>query len=535
MSENKALNSISKSAEWIATVFAVLLLTIYPLYYHNYYFDILVTKYKAFYLSTILVSVILLLLLLAGAVMKKFDGTGSSDKAGAVGKTGAYDSWFAKMDTADIAAIAFWVIALISTIQSDFKYESFWGNEGRLNGLFLTTLYMMTYFIISRGVRYGKWLIELFLIASMLICLFGITDYFKLDILKFKEQIDPNQYNMFMSTIGNLNTYTAYVAMVMGISAVLFMSAKSFLKALQYFIYMVISFFAIIMGLSDNSYLAAGALLALSPLWFFKNRLGVKRYLIVLTSFICSIYFSGLINKSFPDHVLQMGGLLEKISGFGQLKYIAAALVIFCLAVYAYDFVRRPKGEYGGRLQIVWGCLLLLALLCVLYVLYDANIGGNKDAYGSLGNYLILNDDWGTHRGYAWRVGVEEYMDQPLIHKIFGSGPETFGLLALDKKQEMIKLYNEYFDSAHNEYLQYFLTMGPFGLISYLTFLAGAGIQMMKRAKEDPYLLAIFFAVICYAVQAFVNINVPITAPVFLTLIAVGLAGSRKARMAKPD
>lgn len=529
MSENKALNGVSKSAGRLATIFAALILTVYPLYYHNYYFDILVAKYKFFYLGAIVVSIILSLFFLTNVILRSRYKTNTFEKAD------EYNSWFAKLDIADTSVIVFWIIALVSTIQSDFKYESFWGNEGRFNGLFLITLYILTYFIVSRGVNYSKWLIELFLIASMLVCLFGITDYLKMDILNFKKQIAPNQYNMFMSTIGNLNTYTAYVAMVMGISAILFMSAKSPLKALQYFIYMTISFFAIIMGLSDNAYLAVGALFAFAPLWFFKDRLGVKRYLVVLTSFICSTYFVGLINKNFPDHVLQMGGLLGKISGFVQLKYIAAVLVILCMAVHACDFIHKPKNECRGVLKKAWGCLLLLAFLCGLYVLYDANTGGNKDAYGSLGNYLIFNDEWGTHRGYIWRIGLEEYGKQPLIHKIFGSGPETFGLLALDRKKEMLERYNEYFDSVHNEYLQYFLTMGPFGLISYLTFLAGSGIQMAKRAKEDPYLLAILFAVICYAVQAFVNINVPITAPIFLALIAVGVAGSRKARMAETD
>jgi hypothetical protein len=39
--------------------------------------------------------------------------------------------------------------------------------------------------------------------------------------------------------------------------------------------------------------------------------------------------------------------------------------------------------------------------------------------------------------------------------------------------------------------------------------------------------MAVFFAMICYAVQAVVNISLPITTPVFIVLIAVGLAGCR--------
>lgn len=37
--------------------------------------------------------------------------------------------------------LAFLVSAVISTICFEYKYEAFWGNEGRLNGLFLLAIY----------------------------------------------------------------------------------------------------------------------------------------------------------------------------------------------------------------------------------------------------------------------------------------------------------------------------------------------------------------------------------------------------------
>lgn len=142
---------------------------------------------------------------------------------------------------------------------------------------------------------------------------------------------------------------------------------------------------------------------------------------------------------------------------------------------------------------------------------------------------MVFNDEWGTHRGYIWKIGLECYGKQPLIHKIFGYGPDTFGVMILSSGRyaESLAKYNEYFDSAHNEYLQYFITMGPFGLASYVLILVGAGIQMVKNAIKDSYVMAILFAMICYAVQAVVNISIPITTPVFIVLIAVGVAGSR--------
>lgn len=522
MSENNidngvALNSEIKLIGNAIAIFTVLLLTIFPLYYHDYYFDILVVKYKFFYITVISMAVILLLLITCMIIRD-----GNIRKLIKI-------TYFSRFNLADKGMISFCIIATISTLQSDYKYESLWGNEGRCSGLFLLLIYGLVYFMISKGVRYSKWLVELFLFASMLVCLFGITDYFMLDIFGFKKNIASNQYNMFASTIGNINTYTAYVAMVMGISTVLFVSAKSLSKTIWYFACMIISFFAIIMGLSDNAYLAIGALFAFLPIWLFKNRIGVKRYILTLTTFLYVIYVVDFVNKVMPNHVLQMSGILEKLSGYSKLEYIVVAATIICCIIYLYDFTRKSNGEYGIKLQVSWAIFLAALFLCGLYVLYDANIAGHGERYGALGDYLVFNDEWGTHRGYIWKIGLECYGKQPLIHKIFGYGPDTFGVMILSSGRyaESLAKYNEYFDSAHNEYLQYFITMGPFGLASYVLILVGAGIQMVKNAIKDSYVMAILFAMICYAVQAVVNISIPITTPVFIVLIAVGVAGSR--------
>ena len=91
----------------------------------------------------------------------------------------------------------------------------------------------------------------------------------------------------------------------------------------------------------------------------------------------------------------------------------------------------------------------------------------------------------------------------------------------------MVNRYNEIFDSAHNEYLQYFVTIGPFGLAAYLVLLVSSVLRMIKKAGDNPYVVATAFAVVCYGAQAFVNINLPIATPVMWTLLMMGLAGCR--------
>ena len=156
----------------------------------------------------------------------------------------------------------------------------------------------------------------------------------------------------------------------------------------------------------------------------------------------------------------------------------------------------------------------------ILYALYDCNFNGNSGKYGVLSTYLLFNDEWGTHRGYIWRNAMECYLDMPWWKKFIGFGPETFGILILQKTAN--NPYNEVFDSAHNEYLHLLTTVGFLGLISYLSFVIGVIVRGIKYHINKPYIVAVLFGVVCYSVQAFVNLNLPIVTPIFWVLLAIG-------------
>ena len=131
-----------------------------------------------------------------------------------------------------------------------------------------------------------------------------------------------------------------------------------------------------------------------------------------------------------------------------------------------------------------WLVLLAAMTLAVLFMLYDVNVAGHGQRYKGLQSYLLFNDEWGTHRGYVWRIAVEDYKRFPLIQKLFGYGPDTFGFVTrMNNYPEMVERYQELFDSAHNEYLQYLVTIGPVGLLAYCGVHIAAAIQVGEEAK----------------------------------------------------
>lgn len=360
-------------------------------------------------------------------------------------------------------------------------------------------------------------------------CLFGITDFFDMDLLHFKEEIKETQRYMFSSTIGNINTYTSCVAMVMAFAGVMFASCDSIKKTVGYGIYTWIAFVALILGESDNAYLSLAAFFGLLPFYLFRTRKGIKRYLVLVAGFFTAAKGISIVQNTMGDQVIPIHGLFQVIAEYKYLTFIVTGL--WCLTAIGYiaDYY-MTKADVSQNVSPwfvrVWLVIVVFAAVTILYAFYQVNSSPEIEQYGKVREYLLFGDEWGTHRGYIWRIGMENYKEFPLLQKIFGYGPDTFGVITrAHNMPEMVERYNEVFDSAHNEYLQYFITIGPIGLLAYVSVHVAAAVYVVKRKRNQPLYVAALFAVLCYAFQAAVNINQPIAAPIMWTFLAISLSG----------
>ena len=151
MKEDKSIDRQSdilqswKNANSIpALILTLIVFVALPLAFHDLYFDILAIKYWL-YCGTV-ISMTIVILIIAVVFIRK-DGIEND-----YGTIKALRHGFTRksLKVADWAMILFVVSAVISTFQSEYFYESFWGNEGRYSGLFLILLYAASYFIITK-------------------------------------------------------------------------------------------------------------------------------------------------------------------------------------------------------------------------------------------------------------------------------------------------------------------------------------------------------------------------------------------------
>lgn len=500
--------------------FTLVVLCIFPLVYQDFYFNILETKYRFYCIAAI-----------AAIVVAAGYGF-ASGRLIAYLKNLKIKELCKSLNFVDWAMLAFWLCNVLSWVFCfEWRWEAFWGTSGRYNGVFLVTIYMVIYFLMTRFFCFRQWYLDAFLAVGILVCAFGITDYFQMDILGFKVNMMDTQKSIYTSTLGNINTYTVYVGAVMVISMLLFAQEKNQKRLLWYYGNMVLSSFALIMGTSDNAYLTLAALFGLSPLFLFRTKTGTRRYMISVATFFTVIQCIDWINAAFADTVWGIDSAFQLIAGLGALPVIVIALWVAAGVITVVTMKKKDSqtsDEMGKWLFYAWTAVIVLVILAVVYVFYDANVAGNAERYGAISSYVVFNDSWGTERGYVWRRALEIYSGQfTLLQKLFGYGADTFRLLMqyyYDGRTmgDMAIIY----DSVHNEYLNYLLTIGITGMISYIAFMGGAVARMCRAMKGHPEKVAVMFAVLAYMVQAIVNINLPIVMPIIVNLLAMGLSRS---------
>ena len=110
--EEKAGNVFSG----IVSVYLLVVFGAFPLYFHNYYYDILVSKYQFYWISTVAMLAVCLIaaFIFAFMDMQQFNGTHMRHFFAAF-----RPSELKKQPFAYKALAVFWVLALVSTVLSD--------------------------------------------------------------------------------------------------------------------------------------------------------------------------------------------------------------------------------------------------------------------------------------------------------------------------------------------------------------------------------------------------------------------------------
>ena len=139
-------------------------------------------------------------------------------------------------------------------------------------------------------------------------------------------------------------------------------------------------------------------------------------------------------------------------------------------------------------------------------------------------------------RGYLWSRTI------PLLKKniFLGSGPDTFTLVFPQNDYLMLRqmeFSDQIVTKPHNMYLQIGVQTGVFSLIAFLVFYAMYFVTSLRlyikgrfRSFYAQIGVAIFVSTIGYMISGLSNDSSITTAPIFWTLIGIGIAVNIKAK-----
>ena len=435
---------------------------------------------------------------------------------------------------AEIGMGALTVAALVSTCLAGDRLAAWTGSGGRCAGgwfyLSLSILFALglrASAALEEG-RAARW-IETALVASGSVCAaLGVLNFLGYDPLGFYVQSLQTVYrNDFISTIGNINFFSAYLCLIAALAAGLFLRLESgrrwlFLAAFD------LCWMGVLAARSESGMVGMAALGVAVVAVPCRSQRDAGRILLLPGS-ACLATF--LLRRAL---ILRRGYNMELYDSIARtllrapVAMIAGGLVLLGLAAALMLLPERPALVRGLR-RAQKAAVVLAALAAIAaagLIVYYTWIAPEAEPPLAA---LRMDANWGTFRGFIWRKTAALWRELPPLRKIFGVGPDSLRPLLVEKcYDEMVSLTGILFDNAHNELLQLLITVGAAGLAGYLV-LVGAALHSAWRARESAAGFALFVALCAHLAQSVFNIAQPETTPaVFLALaLAAGLEARR--------
>lgn len=457
---------------------------------------------------------------------------------------------FLPMSYADVSFICFFGFATISTLVSDYKLQSLLGEYpnglGRNNGLILLLVYLLVYLVITRRYSFKDYVIAVYLIFSSAVAFLAIVNFFYIDILgvyngyiDLWKLFDGTEANVnvvlnFGSTIGNKNLISAFLCMSLPIAVMSFVLIdKRYMKIIGG-IAAAFSYCGLLCADSTSGILGLIIIVAVMAIFSARSYKTLKWYFLALTIMLASAkllrlfsYFMGDLSKGFE--------FMQSFLIYSRLMYIPIA-VCAVLFIVMQVFEKKLSPHYPKKTIVILLIVLTVGVIAAAIgaVVYYSVINPDAELSEDLSGLLRFDENWGTHRGYYWIKSLDEYKDFSLIHKLFGAGLDSVGAVMEPYFSDMFTRFGETStDCVHNEFLNYFITQGALGLLSYLTLLGTVIVRALRRAKNNPMILIFLSAVICYAIQSVVNLYQPITTPLFFIFLSIAEALNRQVTIKK--
>lgn len=525
--------------DFVNYIYLFIVLCVYPLVFNNYYFDITKTRRDFFINTAILYIVLIFSAYIFESTWSYYNKVKSVTAIKISGRTlFAPELWMTFFVVSNFFA---YLISITDDGLIDGN-SSFTGENGRLMGLSMYLIIGLVFVLLCRytDIKLGIYvLFGIVTLFSYIVAVYQhidpdlsrygrddykpkglkvITGWFPHYVFELKKGISKKQYNIFVSTFGNINIFSSFIVISLGCFICMFIFSKKIFYRI--FAGIIVSVGGVVMMIanSDSAYIGVGTVIILMFFLAFKDGL-ITRFLQALIFLgignlgivLINRYISEVLNKKYDKR----GGFAEHLDRLDYAIIILAFLIVLYIAVFVIEKKWGDKIESINKNRIIKIMLIVLAVGLVAIVFI-----GNKLQIGA----FTFNYRWGTYRGYIWTKSVDLFKRAPLLNKIFGYGNESLRtLMNTYYYDEMVEVTNKIYDNAHNELLQYLVTTGLCGMLSYIGLFASCFYYILKNSDNEVIAYMSLSVMLGYFVQGIINLNQPITTPFYFVFMAVGV------------
>lgn len=557
----------------ITTLFLIYMGAAYPLIMHDKYFDITVTKYRAFYIALCIYAVLMVLAVLVDVLGRNVStGHGSQSLGGNEDASAgaAHGSRFIGrlrhfMDMhnimpMDIFMAGFVLANVLAFFMSGNKAAAYTGEEGRRCGLQFVLLAFFLYVCMARYCRIRRYVVVIFMLAGSFVGIVGICQFMGYDFLGLREGLMQSIRNVYISTLGNIDIFASFLCVLVPVAAGAYISVSGNERIVIRICAMITVFIgtgAVIISNANLAYAGVGGAMIVAWIWAsYRGR--IREFADVCLVMACGVLAISIMLGRTDNGYSELDGLSCFVSD-SRMVWIVSVVVLVVWA--AIRLASKWTVKFRGKAALAVSVGVSLAGI-VAVVIYAAH------------NHMCIfsfEDSWGNYRGFVWRRLMEAYRDFSVPQKLFGYGNESVKSIMTDRYyDDMMNAVGVIYDNAHNEYLQYLITTGIFGAVSYVGLLVTTGGALVrtavsgavmnenesmssqsaeKRSKEkaasrdsrtvrgsktgtglecllgyaedEGSMIAVLLGITGYAVQAFVNLNQSLTTPYIFLLIAM--------------
>ena len=361
--------------------------------------------------------------------------------------------------------------------------------------------------IVSGGIC-GQRICLLTSLAAALTALLGVLNAVGIDPLGFYVRMQKGQEHLFLSTIGNIDFFGCYLALIFPIAAGGWIFDGNGKVRWLHFACSVCIAAGIAVSRSDTALLAVQVGMLLLLVFASASYASMCRTLCIwgISFAALPVMYAALQSA---DYFLPVTGLFAVLGDspaawvIGIFLFVSAA----CCKLALINGKRAPGVRRAAVTAFVFVfvlvLLLLAAIICFTVMYPDMEIG-------SYSAFLRFDDHWGTRRGFVYRCSIKALADYSLSDWLVGRGVDM-GLSILEPHfDNPAMLSHGLFNDAHCQPLQYLLTTGLLGAGSLIAFYASLIAAVLRYAQKDPTLSGYGAALFAYIPVVLLSVSQPI-------------------------